>query len=77
MHPELANITSDDVIRILVRAGFIFKKQKGSHRQYTAVIEGRKRKVTVKIKQKRFKPKTLNSMISQSGLSEEEWLALN
>jgi hypothetical protein len=38
------------------------------------MVKGQLRLVTVVAKQKHFTPKTLKKMISQSGLSEEEWL---
>ena len=39
-------------------------------------VKGQKMRVTVIVNQKRFAPKTLKSMIEQSGLSEREWLEL-
>ena len=57
-----------------IKQGFKFVSQKGSHRQFKGVVKGRKRRVTVLADRKSFHPKTLKSMIRQSGLREEEFL---
>ncbi len=72
--PKYRKLSSKDVEKILIKHGFIFVSQKGSHRHYKGVIKGRKRRVTVLADRKRFHPKTLKSMIRQSGLNEEVFL---
>ena len=57
-----------------IKQGFKFVSQKGSHRQFKGVVKGRKRRVTVLADRKSFHPKTLKSMIRQSGLREEVFL---
>ncbi len=74
MHRELSGLTSQEVERILNRYGFLLKHTAGSHQQFVGFVRGRKRKVTVIKNQKRFAPKTLASMLRQSGLTEQEWL---
>ncbi|MCI0696026.1 type II toxin-antitoxin system HicA family toxin [candidate division KSB1 bacterium] len=74
MHRELLGLTSQEVESILHRNGFVLKRVKGSHQQFVGFVRGRKRKVTVVKNQKRFAPKTLASMLRQSGLTEQEWL---
>jgi predicted RNA binding protein YcfA (HicA-like mRNA interferase family) len=65
--------SSKDVEKFLKRKGFKFVRQKGSHKQYVGYVEGIKRRVTVIANQKYFAPKTIKSMIEQSGLNKEEW----
>lgn len=74
MNRRLRTISSKDVERILRRRGFILLRQRGSHKQYVGIVRGKKYRVTVITGQREFTPKTLRSMIQQSGLSEEEWL---
>ena len=57
-----------------IKQGFKFVSQKGSHRQFKGVVKGRKRRVTVLADRNSFHPKTLKSIIRQSGLREEEFL---
>lgn len=75
MHPKLLSLTSNEVERILKRSGFYLSRIKGSHQQFVGHVRDQKRRVTVISNQKQFTPKTLASMISQSGLTEDEWLA--
>ncbi len=74
MHRELLSLASRDVERILRHHGFVLNRSKGSHQQFVGFIRGMKQRVTVIKNQKRFEPKTLASMIRQSGLTEQEWL---
>jgi len=74
MNRRLRTISSRVVERILRRKGFTLSRQKGSHRQYIGVVRGKRYRVTVVTGQREFTSKTLQSMIQQSGLSEEEWL---
>ena len=73
MRPRLRNIGAREVERILIKCGFILDRQKGSHQQYLKMLEGRILRVTVVTNRKSYHLTTLKSMISQSGLSEEEW----
>jgi predicted RNA binding protein YcfA (HicA-like mRNA interferase family) len=59
-----------DFIRILVRHGFELDRQRGSHRIYKGHIGGRIRLVVVACHSENddIKPRTLASMIGQSGL---------
>jgi len=76
MKKELRKLKSREVEGILLKAGFKFKSQRGSHCKYVGTIRGETRKVTIIANQERFAIDTLKSMIRQSGLSEQEWLAL-
>ena len=70
---RLLSLTSDGVEKILKKNNFTLNRKRGSHLQYVGYIKGSKRRVTI-IAKRSFAPKTINSMILQSGLSEQEWL---
>ena len=72
--PGSRKLSSKDIERILKRNGFELVSQKGSHKQFKGVVKGQKRRVTVPANKKNFHPKTLKSMIRQSGLTEEEFI---
>ena len=60
-------MNSTNVIRLLVDNGWLFKEQKGSHRQF--VHPDKKGKVTVAFHgKKEIPPKTLSSILKQAGL---------
>ena len=71
--PKYPKLSSKDIEKILRKNGFELASQKGSHRQFKGVVKGRKRRVTVLADRKSFHPKTLKSMLRQSGLTEEEF----
>jgi len=71
--PGYPKLSSKDIEKILLKHDFKFVSQKGSHRQFKGVVKEKKRRVTVLADRKSFHPKTLKSMIRQSGLTEEEF----
>lgn len=74
MDKQLLNLTSREVEKVLTKMGFVKSRQRGSHIQFVGTIKGAKRRVTLIINQTHFAPKTMRSMIEQSGLKEEDWL---
>ena len=76
MDKRLLNLSSQEVARILVKFGFVISRQKGSHIQYIGVINGIKKRVTLIANQNSFTPKTMKSMIDQSGWTENDWLKM-
>ena len=70
--PKLPVLKPREVIAALERAGFLFERQKGSHRIYVKGNVG----VTVSYHSKDLKPKTLKHIIKQSGLEFSEFLKL-
>lgn len=74
MHRKLLGLDSREVERILRRYGFTLDRAVRSHQQFFGVVREKKRRVTVIKNQKRYAPKTLATMIRQSGLTEQEWL---
>jgi len=73
---RLLNLSSQEVARILEKFGFTISRQRGSHIQYVGVIKGIKRKVTLVSNQRSFTPKTMKSMIEQSGFTEDDWVRM-
>jgi len=71
---RLLSLSSEDVEKILKKNNFTLNRGRGSHQQFIGYVKGNKRRITVIANQKSFAPKTINSMILQSGLSEQEWL---
>ncbi|MBU1599994.1 type II toxin-antitoxin system HicA family toxin [bacterium] len=71
---KLFSLSNEAIERILKKNNFALSRQKGSHQQFVGYVKGKKRRVTVIANQKNFAPRTLKSMILQSGLSEQEWL---
>ncbi len=62
-----------DFLRILLDHGFVLDRQKGSHKQYKAIIGGMVRLVTLDYSQpgEDIAPRNLASMIRQSGLPKQ------
>jgi predicted RNA binding protein YcfA (HicA-like mRNA interferase family) len=59
-----------EFIQIIVEHGFSLKRTDASHRRYEGLVDGRIRLVTVAYHSANdeIRPKTLNSMVRQSGL---------
>lgn len=70
--PRLPTLTSAKVIRALERAGFIFIRQRGSHRMYVRGGKG----VIIPFHNKDMRKGTLKHIIQQSGLTAEEFMEL-
>ena len=71
MSPKLPVITPKKLIRTLLRSGFIFQHQSGSHRFY--IHPNRPTKVvTVPYHNKDLKKGTLKSVLRQADLTVEE-----
>ena len=69
MHPNVRNINARLFEKALVKDGFIFIHQKGSHKSYLK----KDRLVTIAAHHvgDTFAPKTLKTMINQAGWTEE------
>ena len=73
MSPKLPTITPKKLIRALEKAGFVFKRQTGSHRFY--IHPDRPTKiVTVPYHNKDLKKGTFKSILRQADLTVEELL---
>jgi len=66
-------LTPDEVRDILQVKGFSLDRTRGSHEQWRTIIENQLRVVTVDSHYKIFDQSLLKRMISQSGLSREEF----
>jgi predicted RNA binding protein YcfA (HicA-like mRNA interferase family) len=72
MSPKLPSLKSKEVIKVLEKLGFVFVRQKGSHRIYVKGSIG----ITIPYHTKDLKKGTLKAIIKQTGLSVEEFLKL-
>ncbi len=69
------NWTSEEAVRFLKTRGFSLNHTRGSHYYYVGRYGGTFRQVCVPFHGSRtLKPKTLNGIIQQSGISKTEWL---
>lgn len=77
MSPKFPAATSDEIIAVLKKTGFKFKRQSGSsHAIYYRVSDGRRTVVPIHAG-KIVKRKTFKSILVDSGLTIEEFIELN
>jgi len=69
MH-KLPSLTSQKVIKILERKGFVLDRAKGSHRIY--YHSGSKRRVVIPYHRKDLPKGTLIEILKQAGIGKEE-----
>lgn len=70
--PKLPVLKPREIVKALERAGFVFERQKGSHRIYVKSKVG----VTIPYHNKDLKIGTLRHIIKQSGLETKQFLDL-
>ncbi len=70
--PKLPALKPAQVIRVLEKLGFIFERQKGSHRIYVRGATG----ITVPYHNRDLKLGTLHHIIKQAGLTLREFTDL-
>ena len=75
MTDRLPSLRAREVIRALERAGFVVSRTSGSHCRLIHAADPA-RKITVPVHNIDFKRGTLRAIISQSGLSVADFLAL-
>jgi predicted RNA binding protein YcfA (HicA-like mRNA interferase family) len=69
------NWTAEEVVRFLKARGFVLNHTKGSHYFYVGHFAGAFRQVSVPFHGNRvLKPRTLRSIILQSGIPKSEWI---
>lgn len=69
------NWTFNDVVRFLRDHNFTHNHTEGSHHYYVGHAGGQFRQVSVQFHgTKAIKPRTLKSIITQSGIPKEEWM---
>jgi len=77
MSPKFPAATSDEIITVLKKTGFKFKRQSGSsHAIYYRVSDSRRTVVPIHVG-KTVKRKTFKSILADSGLTIEEFIELN
>jgi len=71
-----SNWTFKDVESFLREHGFSLHHTRGSHHYYRGVVDGRLKMTHVQYHgSNSIHPKTLGSIIAQSGIPEEKWLS--
>jgi predicted RNA binding protein YcfA (HicA-like mRNA interferase family) len=77
MSPKFPAVTSDEIITVLKKTGFKFKRQSGSsHAIYYRESDGRRTVVPIHAG-KIVKRKTFKSILADSGITIEEFIELN
>ena len=71
---RLPVVKPKEVLRALQRTGFFIDRQRGSH--IALRHKNKTGTVTVPLKKRDLKPKTLKSVIDQAGLTVEEFVKL-
>lgn len=72
MNPKLPAVTAKEVVRVAIKLGFVFDRQKGSHAVYYR--EKDKARIVVPMHAgKTIKPKTLAGILEDMGLTVEEF----
>ncbi len=70
----IKNWTFDDVVKFLKENGFRYNYTRASHHYYIGSSQGILRQVTVAFHGKKtIKPRTMKSIILQSGIPKEVW----
>ncbi len=72
MSPKLPVVTGKEVVRVAIKVGFVFDRQKGSHAVYYRGSD-RVRIVVSMHTAKAIKPKTLAGILEDMGLTVEEF----
>ena len=65
--------SSNQILKILERGGFVFVSQKGSHAKFRK-LGAEKRTVILPMNRKEIPIGTLKSIVRQSGLSEKNFI---
>lgn len=74
MPRRLFNWTFDDVVRFLRDRNFRLNYTEGSHYYYIGSVNGMPHQVCIQFHgRKTLKPKTMKSIILQSGIDKSEW----
>jgi predicted RNA binding protein YcfA (HicA-like mRNA interferase family) len=73
MSPKFPAVTSDEVIKVLQKIGFRFKRQSGSSHAIYYRNSDKKRTVVPIHKGKTLKIKTFKSVLSDAGLTVDEF----
>lgn len=75
MTPKLPTVKARDVVRVAIRLGFVFNHQKGSHAVYYREKD-KARAVIPMHTVKDIKPKTLEGILDDMGITTEEFQKL-
>lgn len=70
--PKLPSIRPEELVRVARNVGFVFDRQRGSHAVYLRAGDGRR--IVVPMHKRDLKPGTLRGIISDMGLTVDEFL---
>ncbi|MDP2920039.1 MAG: type II toxin-antitoxin system HicA family toxin [Dehalococcoidia bacterium] len=73
--PRLPPVRGNEVLRILLKAGFYIHHQRGSHARLFHRTKPELR-VTIPVHRKELPERTLKSILRQANMTEEEFLRL-
>ncbi len=71
MSPKLPALTAKEVVRLAIKVGFVFDRQKGSHAVYFRASDGARIVVPLHAG-KILKPKTLSGILDDMGLTLDD-----
>jgi len=74
MSPAIPTITARELVRALERAGFVFRRQKGSHQIYQQLQTGKR--ISVPVHTGDFPKGTLRQILREADLSIDRFLEL-
>jgi len=73
---KLRQVKPKDLLRALLKAGFIIKRKRGSHVFLEFVSDGEVRLTSVSIHSRPIPRGTLKAILKQTGISEDELIRL-
>jgi predicted RNA binding protein YcfA (HicA-like mRNA interferase family) len=72
--PKVPAFTPEEIVRILLRRGFVLDRSKGSHRIY--IHPQTRRRVVVPFHAGDLPKGTFHEILRQAGISRDDWLNL-
>ncbi|OGM27154.1 hypothetical protein A3D00_05585 [Candidatus Woesebacteria bacterium RIFCSPHIGHO2_02_FULL_38_9] len=73
---KLRQVKPKDLLKALLKAGFVIKRKKGSHFFLEKDLIGEKRDTSISIHNEPLPKGTLKAIIKQSGLAEEDLIKI-
>ena len=74
MGSKYPSLKSSDVVKRLIKLGFVLKSQRGSHAKYVRIIAGHPTKIAIVPMHDTVSKGTLQKILLQSGLSLDEFM---
>ena len=74
MGAKYPSLKSSEVVKRLIRLGFVFKSQRGSHAKYVKMVEGHPTRTAIVPMHDTVAKGTLQKILLQAGLSLDEFM---